>query len=180
MAMALGGCMAGTTYGTGVSPGKQTVDDIVGIVSLGNASSKPPIDYKPRPPIVAPPKAAALPPPEDPKPATAANWPTDPDQKSTTASGDVYIPVANNKSAFADDGKDLGERAYEDHLRFGKQKQKVYADAKAAAAGTFDANGNPIRRTLSEPPSSYRVPDPDAPDEFSAAPAKKKWWQFGK
>ena len=178
MALALGGCVSGTTYGTGVSPGKQTVDDIVGIVSLGNSKNTPPIDYKPRPPIVAPPSTAALPPPAEPAPA--ANWPDDPDQKTgTTPSGDTYVPVST-LDPFPNDNKDAGERAYEQHMRFGKQQVKMYADAKAAASTEVDANGNPIRKTLSEPPSSYRIPDPDAPEEFTEAPKKKKWWQFGK
>src|SRR5207248_5118249 len=78
LSAALGGCTS-TTYGTGVSPGKQTINDITGLVNL-NGSKKDPIDYKPRPPIVAPPPTAALPPPGTHDVAAVGDWPRDPDE----------------------------------------------------------------------------------------------------
>ena len=50
-----------------------------------------------------------------------------------------------------------------------KEQQKLIATAKSGAAGQVDANGNPIRTALTEPPAEYRVPDPTAPEEFEAA-----------
>lgn len=177
MAFALGGCVSGTTYGTGVSPGKQTVDDIVGLVSLGGSKEKSKIDYEPRPPIVAPPASASLPTPgEASSSATAANWPKDP---GTTTPGDVAaIPVSTARPTKLEGGS-AAEAAALAHMKYGKQQAKLYADAKASADLQLDANGNPIRRTLSDPPPAYRVPDPNAPEEFEA-PKKKKWWQFGR
>ncbi len=178
MAFALGGCVSGTTYGTGVSPGKQTMEDIVGLVSL-TGKTKDPIDYKPRPPIVAPPSTAALPPPEDaPATAAAADWPKDPDAKGAGSGEPVAIPVARNPGFQPEDKS--GEAAFIAHMKYGKQATKMYADAKAAANTSVDENGNPIRKTLSEPPGSYRVPDPTAPEEFTTPKKKKKWWQLGK
>ena len=76
LAVLLGGCI-GNTYGTGVSPGRQTLNDLTGLVSLGS-KQKQPVNYAPRPPIVAPPTTAELPKPgSDPTPA---DWPQDPDQ----------------------------------------------------------------------------------------------------
>ncbi|MCP4306918.1 MAG: hypothetical protein GY788_18975, partial [bacterium] len=51
--------------------------------------------------------------------------------------------------------------------------------AKSSRAGAVDANGNPVRTTLTEPPAEYRVPDPTAPEEFTAA-KDEKWWQVFK
>jgi len=78
----LAGC-SGTTYGTGISPEEQTIKDVMSLASLGS-EEKPPIDYKPRGGIVAPP-STNLPPPVDSSTKTAAvtaedpNWPKDPD-----------------------------------------------------------------------------------------------------
>ena len=66
------------TYGTGTTPGKQTVDDVAGMVSL-SGKKQAAIDYKPRGPIVAPPAAAALPTPGSEMVATGPDWPRDPD-----------------------------------------------------------------------------------------------------
>ena len=56
------------------------------------------------------------------------------------------------------------------------EARKLMADAKTAIA--VDFNGNPIRKTLSEPPVVYRAPDPGAPTEFKSV--KKFHWPWQK
>jgi hypothetical protein len=186
---ALGGCTS-TTYGTGVSPGKQTIQDIGGLVNLGG-DKKGGIDYKPRPPIVAPPANAALPTPGTHAVATA-DWPNDPDvaakarkaAASRLSTGDakidaqydpdITLPIKHDKTVNWNDAntdrpgqKEAGSAAQDAETR------KLIADAKSAVS--VDANGNPIRKTLSDPPVVYRAPDPTAPTEFKAASKKFHW-----
>ena len=174
----LGGC---TTYGTGVNPGSQTVHDITGLVNVGG-DKKAPIDYKPRPPITAPPAGVALPPPGSAAVATASgDWPKDPDEaararKAAAAKAaaedpnyqpDIALPVRHDSS------NDVAHDPTTDREKDAKVR-KLMAEAKAPAG--IDANGNPVRRTLVEPPVDYRAPDPNAPTEFKTA--KKHWpWQ---
>jgi hypothetical protein len=191
LALPLGGCLSATTYGTGVSPGKQTMEDIVGIVSPG-AKKGPPIDYAARPPIVAPPPGAAIPKPGETSTASAGNWPADPESKSLTgtlSNGDpadgvqAYdpskkVPIASRPPS-ANSG-DLAEGQMEEFMKARQNlntNKQMFAAAKASRVMGVDANGNPIRRTLSEPPVDYRAPDPAAPEAFTEA-ANKKWWQF--
>jgi hypothetical protein len=49
-----------------------------------------------------------------------------------------------------------------------KEQQTLFAKAKGGAAGQVDAEGNPVRTALTEPPADYRIPDPSAPEEFEA------------
>lgn len=198
-AVALGGCN-GMTYGTGVSPGKQTVEDIAGLASLSGKKSAP-IDYEPRPPIVAPPSTATLPKPgETTGTAAAANWPKDPDEaararklaqgkgvddptKDPLYDPGFRLPAHDTGEARTiDHGEDQAQRALREHNEYGKKTTKIFADAKAAAAVQYDADGKPVRKTLSEPPSDYRVPDATAPESFDSTEKKatrKWWWPFG-
>ena len=62
-------------------------------------------------------------------------------------------------------------------------QKKLFADMKLAKSGSVDANGNPVRRYLTEPPADYRVPDPEAPTEITEKKKKTgfKWpdlWPF--
>ena len=91
---------------------------------------------------------------------------------------DIDIPAArDNKPHIYDANKDApgvkegGSAAQDEEVR------KLIASAKTSAS--LDANGNPIRKTLSEPPVNYREPDPNAPTEFKSV--KKHWpWQKSK
>jgi hypothetical protein len=191
--LALAAC-TGTTYGTGTSPGMQTLEDLGGIVALG-APNKEPINYKPRPKIVAPPPGAPLPPPGSENAATAANWPSDPDLQTKQFRAEVAArekACAENNTPYycqtpnfklpskppptqpiveVDPEKEalsLGERT--------AQAKKLFADARGSVA--VDENGNPVRRYLSDPPPDYRVPDPTAPVEVDNKPAVKKKWKW--
>jgi hypothetical protein len=179
LALALGAC--GTTYGTGTNPGAQTVKDLTGMLSLGGGNSGPQIAYEARPPIVAPPTNAALPAPGSGE--TVQNWPNDPD----VLAREQKLANANQRSETGDALVDPGFRlpkqkvevvneestTQDDELLAltgnKKEQQKLFATAKGGAAGQVDANGNPVRTALTEPPAEYRIPDPTAPEEFEAA-----------
>jgi hypothetical protein len=197
-ALALGGCMGDRiTYGTGTTPGKQTVEDIGGLVSLGASKGKPYVNYQPRPKVVAPPTNAALPVPEK---ASAeelanANWPKDPDaaarerararQKAGTslvAADNPDIEVSGLPVSPRGDIRSLKVKP-EDQAILDRQNatkaDKIRAEIKAGEQG-MDVNGNRVRKALTEPPTDYRKPDPGAPTEFAVAKKKFRWpWQKG-
>jgi hypothetical protein len=179
LALVLAAC--GTTYGTGTNPGAQTVKDLTGMLSLGGGGNGPPIAYEARPGIVPPPANASLPPPGSGQ--TVQNWPTDPD----VVAREQAIANANKRA-------DTGDALVDPGFRLPKQKvevvneesqtidddllaltgkkeeqQTLFAKAKGGAAGQVDAEGNPVRTALTEPPADYRIPDPTAPEEFEAA-----------
>jgi hypothetical protein len=178
LALALAAC--GTTYGTGVNPGTQTVKDLTGMLSLGGGGEGPAIAYEARPGIVPPPANASLPKPGSGE--TVQNWPTDPD----VLAREQALANANKRSdtgtALVDPGfrlpKQKVEVVNEDSktqddellaLTGNKQEQQtLFAKAKGGAAGQVDADGNPVRTALTEPPADYRIPDPTAPEEFEA------------
>ena len=186
----LAGC-SGTTYGTGTTPGLQTVQDLVGIAALSPAKREP-IDYTPRPKVVLPPTVAALPPPGTADAATPADWPHDPDAAVAKIRADTAAreasgaptpqlklpagpPPATGSNVMVSShvqGDGPGTLTADEQAKV----KKLFADARGGVA--FDANGNPVRRYLTDPPPDYRVPDPTAPVEFT--PKKKKfhwWWQ---
>lgn len=178
IALALGAC--GTTYGTGVNPGAQTVKDLTGMLSLGGGKSGPQIAYETRPPIVAPPPNAALPPPGSGE--TVQNWPTDPDELARQQKIANANQRADTGNAVVDPGFRLPKQQVEPYKEESlddqllsltgsarKEQQTLFAKAKGGAAGAVDAEGNPVRTALTEPPPDYRVPDPTAPEEFEAA-----------
>ena len=185
-AVILAGCT--NTYGTGRSPGLQTVEDIVGIAALSN-EKRDPIDYTPRPNIVAPPTTAALPPPVDPNTtALASNWPVDPDVQTAQFRADA---AAREAAGLPTPKFSLPQSTATGPVRMRdpeaeamstpaqkEEAKRLFADARGAVA--VDENGMPVRRYLTDPPSDYRMPDPSAPIEIIDEPKKKKfkwWWQ---
>jgi hypothetical protein len=196
LAVALAGC-SGTTYGTGTTPGAQTVQDLAGIALL-SGHKREPIDYGPRPKVVLPPAAAQLPAPGADQTAstTPPNWPNDPDLtaariKADTAAREASgaplptLKLPTSALADADKGGNLSgpttrattsaPLSAEDQVKV----KKLFADARGNSQ--LDANGKPVRRYLTDPPVDYRVPDPNAPVEFDATTTKKKkfhwFWQ---
>ena len=171
-----------TTYGTGKTAAAQTVADITGLVTLGTGSKKAePIDYRPRPSIVEPPSTASLPPPRSGQATTVAeaDWPKDPDElekqrkKFLAEKGDDYDPqfrlpegAKRELPTFKDD-RPGSVRLREERLRDSKVTKEMFAEAKRARTGSVDANGNPVRRYLTEPPVDYREPDPTAPTDIT-------------
>lgn len=191
LAIGLSGCQSAMTYGTGKAPGMQTVEDLVGIAALSTAT-KEPIDYKPRPKIVAPPTTATLPPPSDGNTtALASNWPVDPDAQAAKIRADAAAREATGAPTpffrvpkGPDDGQPVVYDRDPEKEALGTAEQsaaarKLFADARGAIA--VDENGNPVRRYLTDPPSEYRIPDPTAPVEIIDKPKKKRkflWWSW--
>lgn len=179
--LALGLAACGTTYGTGVNPGAQTVKDLTSMLSLGAGKQSVPIAYEARPPIVTPPSTTSLPPPGS--GATVQNWPQDPDVLAREQKLANANKPSDTGTALVDPGFRLPKQKVEvvnkesqtiDDELFAlsgskkKEQQTLFATAKGGAAGKVDANGNPIRTALTEPPPDYRIPDPTAPEEFEA------------
>ncbi len=170
----------GITYGTGVSPGMQTLKDIAGITAL--TDKKKPIDYEERPPVVAPPAAATdLPPPGSDNTTVASDWPLDPDQKEAKLKADVAALEKQGKhlQVKLPQGAAAPKDPYAD-MTPAERSALVRKLAKEARANlAVDQNGDPVRRYLSEPPVDYRVGDltapPPNPDDKKK---KKKWWKF--
>ena len=177
---------SGTTYGTGISPEQQTVTDLMGIASLGG-NKTPPIDYRPRGNIVAPPSTATLPPPGS--VATVAsietdpNWPKDPDVEARQRkaakdasfgqpSPNFILPAGQTSIGNAQ----AGANNYDAQRR--AEGKKAWDDLHKSKRGSVDANGNPVRKYLTEPPVAYREPDPNAP--MSDPPKTKSKFSLSK
>jgi hypothetical protein len=181
--VALSACNS-MTYGTGTTPAMQTVQDLTGLAT-GGGKDREAIDYSPRPKIVAPPAGTALPPPGSDQQVASVNWPNDPDMLKAQVKADAEaraaagkpdnIRLPSNKFVAA---PAPGERTLT------KEEEAELRKAMAAAKGgmSVDANGNPVRKYLTDPPVDYRMPDPNAPVAVAddGKPKKKKWkwwWQ---
>ncbi len=204
LALGLGACSQ-TTYGTGTPVGMQTMEDLAGIADLGSPKQDS-IKYSARPGIVPPPSGAPLPAPGSDQQAVASNWPNDPDArakqfKAQVAAREKFCAEVNNKNLpeCRDPGFRLppsaqasaasrapsqtllnqnvkpGEAAHSTAAQ-DAQAKKLFADARGNVA--VDENGKPIRRYLTDPPSDYRVPDPNAPTVIDNKPATKKKWKW--
>lgn len=185
-AMALAGCQS-TTYGTGKSPGMQTVEDLAGIAMLGTPNEEP-IEYRPRAGIVTPPNAGVLPPPGSGQPASAlaANWPNDPDaqrariraeaaerERTGAAMPNLNLPRSAPTAPVV--MRDASREAMGTPESKARARQ-MFADARGGLA--VDENGVPVRRYITDPPSEYRVPDPNAPVEVVEKPKQRKFKWF--
>ncbi|MCX5512468.1 hypothetical protein C3941_10405 [Kaistia algarum] len=184
----LAGC-SGTTYGTGVSAEEQTMKDVMSLASLGS-NDPPPIDYKPRGGIVAPP-TANLPPPGTASAATASaaedpNWPKDPDaakrkKAEEEAQASANSPVPNFILPKGKTSYDVATTESTDQTR--AEGKAAWDALHKGKAGSYDAQGNPTRKYLTEPPVAYREPDPNQPMKEPPKSAAKKWdlsklWPF--
>src|SRR5262249_23242357 len=89
----------------------------------------------------------------------------------------LNIPVQHDKGGVY---WHRGGTASEDAASGTKEQELETRKAMAAAknSASFDANGNPIRKTLADPPIVYREPDPSAPTVFSTK--KKAHWPWQK
>ena len=202
LALGLGACNQ-TTYGTGTTAGMQTLEDLAGIADMGGPA-KEPIKYAARPQVVAPPPGTPLPPPGSDQQAVAANWPKDPDAEAKRVKAEAValekycedrlnrdkpecrdpgwrLPVSAEANTSRQPSPTLlnqnvkaGELAHSSPEQDARAK-KLFADNRGQVA--VDENGKPIRRYLTDPPSDYRVPDPNAPVEIEANKndKKKKW-----
>jgi hypothetical protein len=204
-ALLLGACGSMTTYGTGKSAAAQTMEDLGGVLALGGKrKGEEPIDYSPRAPIVEPPAvAASLPPPgSESVVASAGDWPKDPDEefkklqkrvdelaesgqtpKFTLPEGAEPIALSNEPKHIGPDRRSSIEKLRDEAKVDNKKQKEMFADAKMAKVGSFDKEGRPVRRYLTEPPVVYREPDPESSVVITEKPKKGKWswpdlWPF--
>jgi len=193
-ALLLAGCGSMTTYGTGTTAASQTFSDLTSILTIGGKDDEK-IDYSPRAPIVEPPTAGALPTPGSGSTtvASAEQWPSDHDMErervkalaaEKAAQGQSLrfsVPesaelVESNSTVDRDRKKSFSEKLRSEKLHASKnpeEQKKLFADAKLASNGSVDANGNPTRRYLTEPPADLRAPDPESPVVVTEKPKKK-------
>jgi hypothetical protein len=186
LALIVAGCSA-TTYGTGTSAGLQTVTDLVKAGSLGE--KKDPIDFNPRPPVVAPPSTATLPVPGSggTGPTVAANWPKDPDQQVTIVKSQIADAQANGRpitvkpTAGSVSSEATGSINTDDPNNY-KTTSAQQAEVKRLLA-LANSGGSDGRQYLTDPPAGYLAPDPTAPapspDAVKKANKGLKWpWQW--
>jgi hypothetical protein len=177
-ALALSGCVGGTTYGTGVSQEEQTLKDVYTMFNLKPESKK--IDYSPRPDLIVPENKQALVEPID-SAATSTNveWPETPEER-----------IARIQAAAGEVDPRTGEVSVEERLR---KKEGIAIEqgyiTRKFAPGQTDRDGNPLlgrpddtvrtdvmrakqatrmstgenRKYLTEPPVAYRKPVDSAP-----------------
>lgn len=177
-ALALSGCVGGTTYGTGVSQEEQTLKDVYTMFNLKPESKR--IDYSPRPDLIVPENKQALVEPID-SAATSTNvqWPETPEER-----------IARIQAAAGEVDPRTGEVSVEERLR---KKEGIGIEqgyiTRKFVPGQTDRDGNPLlgrpddtvrsevnkakqatristgetRRYLTEPPVAYRKPVDSAP-----------------
>ena len=178
-ALALAGCVKGTTYGTGVTQGAQTVSDLYNMFTLKNDSKK--IDYSARPDLIVPQDTAALPEPIDSEATTSSpDWPETPEAR-----------IARIRSQAGEIDERSGDYSVQEQLR---RKEGIGVEdqnpRKEYVVGKTDREGNPLlniegseekrkavlkakadldysrgakRKYLTEPPVDYRLPTDSAP-----------------
>jgi hypothetical protein len=188
-ALALSGCVGGTTYGTGVSQEEQTLKDVYTMFNLKPESKK--IDYSPRPDLIVPENRQALVEPID-SAATASNvaWPETPEER-----------IARIQAAAGEVDPRTGEVSVEERLR---KKEGIGIEqgyiTRKFTPGQTDRDGNPLlgppdegarqqvlqakeattisrgttRRYLTEPPVAYRQPIDSAPAGVDAYSDEEK------
>jgi hypothetical protein len=176
--LALSGCIGGTTYGTGVSQGKQTVEDVYNMFTLKRNQQN--IDYTPRADLIVPENSDDLPEPLDSAAATSnPAWPESPEHR-----------IARIRSQAGEIDERSGEYSIEEQLR-PKEGIAIEQRTKKFVVGQTDRDGNPLmfngeeskqnrrevlerkaelapttgveRRFLTDPPVAYRVPAESAP-----------------
>ncbi|HVY19921.1 MAG TPA: hypothetical protein VHA70_07535 [Bauldia sp.] len=182
-AAALAGCNS-MTYGTGTTPAMQTVQDLTGLATGGKAD-KAPIDYSPRPKIVAPPAIGALPPPQsDSQTLASTNWPNDPDllKARVKADADARAAAGQEDQLRLPKGKLVAAPPPGENYVSKEDLAKIKATMDSNKGGmSVDASGAPVRKYLTDPPVEYRLPDPNAPVAVAADGKPKKkfrwWWQ---
>lgn len=185
LVLALASCQSGMTYGTGKSPGMQTLEDVVGLASISN-ERKEPISYQPRPGIVPPPSAADLPPPSGANATVvAANWPVDPDEQTEKLRAEIArreaagepLPTFKLPQTQQAAVEPVGDKPMTPEQI--AEIRKRFAEARGVVS--VDENGNPVRRYLTDPPVDYRIPDAEAGVDVAVLPKKKRkflWWEW--
>ena len=134
---ALAGCF-GPTYGTGVTATDQLLDDLGNAISLGDRSPPPPINYTPRPGLVAPTNTSTLPTPqENIAEAAGAEWPESPEERRARIRREADEGVRDPRLI----------------------TNQATADAVGASVGPGRSAPSATQRVfLTDPPNEYRQP----------------------
>ncbi len=139
------------------------------------------IDYTRRAPLVVPPNRE-LHTPADPKAATPANFPRNPEEVAeeqrrnaiaNEQGKDGRIMTPEELSRYAIPG--TGQRArYDENAGRRLTPEEMAGQGRTNAEAIKRAENPQSRRTLIEPPDAYRKPSPNAP---VAAPEEKSSWK---
>lgn len=148
------------TYGTGKSANQQLLEDVTGMMSLQPGGPRQTIQYQPRPDLVRPSNTTVLPSPQAGVTAQRSEqWPESPEERlrRVRASADesgvpttAVIRDGNTQRIVASSSFDSNDpRAQREEFR-----------RRLTAANQGDPN---VRRSLAEPPTTYRQPSESAP-----------------
>jgi len=175
---ALAGCQAAD--GTSEAPDVAMVKGLMAGLGAVDPNAEQ-IEYKPRAPLAMPANPKDLPPPETEVAAADANWPSQNKDDlaelkelyagSGTMQREGLTPEQMRGFRVSSQGKqrDRAREIREQELIEGGRmtsvelQQNKGVSLQAAEESLFDANGNPKRRYLTEPPVAYSTPSPDAP-----------------
>lgn len=173
--LVLSGCVAGTTFGTGVTQEQQLIQDIEGMVSLGSKRKKARLDYSQRPELVIPANTQALPDPEDQASTTSnVDWPENPEQRlarirseaeeADPRSGEISVEELKRKKVGIRQSNNYGSQVTDrdGHQAINELKSGEYKKAQMLKKKLAYSNG-PNRKYLTEPPNLYRTPVGTAP-----------------
>jgi hypothetical protein len=146
-------------------------------------TERPPIEYRERPPLVVPPKAA-LRAPIDPGSGEGrvANWPKDPDVLARQRdAADARKPARENSRLSPEEiqaGRRAGSPVSADPVVRSTEKSTLTPDELRAMDPRNNtrpvlAGAEPERRSLTEPPTGYRKPAANAPVRATADPVEQ-------
>jgi hypothetical protein len=164
--IALSACTSAPTYGTGTRSDVQLVEDIAGIMTI-TPTPKDPIDYKPRPGVIAPASTAALPEPQEPITKMEGAFPETPEMRRKRLRDEATANAGNPlyKSPIINTG--LGQ-VQTKALTPEEQRQR-FREGRAIQDGAYEG-----RRFLSDPPADLKVAADTAPVDDLGEPEKKK------
>ena len=194
----LSGCVGGTTYGTGVTQERQTIEDLSNILKFRKKTKQ--IDYAARPDLVVPEQKQLVEPQEANVATSNTDWPESPEQRIARirAEAEEANATTASQNRFAKSQKTLRSvtpgSAQRTEAPIGQGVPNVSCDPDGV--GMRRCTGGEIsravraqrdeiasvgktgysRRYLTEPPIEYRTPADTAPigDEgYSEAELKK-------
>ena len=162
----LSACTSAPTYGTGTRSDVQLVEDIAGIMTV-TPKEKDPIDYKPRPGVIAPASSAALPAPQESITSQAGAFPETPETRRKRLRDEATANAGNPlyKSPIINTG--LGQ--VQTKVLTPEEQRARFREGRAIQDGAYSG-----RRFLSDPPSGLKVAAETAPVGDLGEPEKKK------
>lgn len=163
----LSACTSAPTYGTGTRSDVQLIEDIAGIMTVTPAA-KDPIDYKPRPGIIAPASTAALPEPQESITKQEGAFPETPEMRRKRLRDEATANAGNPnyKSPIINTG--LGQ--VQTKTLTPQEQSERFRAGRAIQDGAYKE-----RRFLSDPPAALKVPADTAPvGELGEAEKKKE------